>query len=366
MPLDTGARWTAEQRRNAATIVQVGQQLGIGPYGIKIALATALQESGLRNLDYGDRDSLGLFQQRPSQGWGTPQQVRDPAYAAKKFYSGLQGVKGWENMPLSRAAQAVQRSAYPDAYAKWEGAAGALLTDSSGTTLPKATTAPTGIGNTRAPGSSLSASQGQGVVPLVPDLTGAQEDTQGLVEATPGIEAGTAPGIEAGDKQPALSPSADQVMEATFGDPNMGRAQPNIAVPALPGGSRGSSGGSKAGSLLVRDAVRYVGTPYSWGGTDLSKGVDCSGFVQSVFKRFGVSLPRYSFQQAATGQRVPLENAEPGDLIAWDDNKRNAGADHVAIYLGGGQIVEAPQPGMAVRVRHLGDNEGAWAQRVLS
>jgi murein DD-endopeptidase MepM/ murein hydrolase activator NlpD len=91
-----------------------------------------MQESSLRNLPGGDRDSVGLFQQRPSQGWGTPAQLADPAYAAGKFYSALAAVPGWQAMPLTQAAQAVQRSAHPDAYAKWETDAGALVTEVTG------------------------------------------------------------------------------------------------------------------------------------------------------------------------------------------------------------------------------------------
>jgi hypothetical protein len=83
-----------------------------------IALATAIQESGLRNLPYGDRDSLGVFQQRSSQGWGTPAQILDPTYAASRFYRALLAVPGWQSLPLTVAANAVQRSAYPRAYAE--------------------------------------------------------------------------------------------------------------------------------------------------------------------------------------------------------------------------------------------------------
>ena len=85
-----------------------------------IALATAMQESGLRNIDHGDRDSLGLFQQRPSQGWGTEQQILDPVYSAGKFYEHLVKVPGYSRLPLTVAAQRVQRSGYPQAYAKHE------------------------------------------------------------------------------------------------------------------------------------------------------------------------------------------------------------------------------------------------------
>ena len=82
-----------------------------------VALAAALQESNLLNLPYGDRDSLGLFQQRPSQGWGTAAQILDPAYAASAFYARLVDVPGWESLPVTQAAQLVQSSADPGAYA---------------------------------------------------------------------------------------------------------------------------------------------------------------------------------------------------------------------------------------------------------
>jgi murein DD-endopeptidase MepM/ murein hydrolase activator NlpD len=120
--------WDGEQVANAAVIVATGVQLGVPGRGWIIAVATAMQESTLRNLPGGDRDSVGLFQQRPSQGWGTPAQLRDPVYAAGKFYAKLLTISGWQSMPLTEAAQAVQTSAYPDAYAKWEGSATELVT----------------------------------------------------------------------------------------------------------------------------------------------------------------------------------------------------------------------------------------------
>ncbi|MCY7342835.1 MAG: hypothetical protein LH603_13605 [Pseudonocardia sp.] len=118
-----------EQRTNAAVIVATGRDMGVPGRGLWVALATALQESGLRNLDYGDRDSLGLFQQRPSQGWGSPAQVRDPRYAATQFYQRLVVIPDWALMPLWQAAQAVQRSGFPLAYAKWEQTAADLLAE---------------------------------------------------------------------------------------------------------------------------------------------------------------------------------------------------------------------------------------------
>jgi hypothetical protein len=119
----SGVTLTGEQLANARTIAQVAWDRGLPERAVVIALATAMQESHLRNLDHGDRDSLGLFQQRPSQGWGTPEQVQDPVYAAGKFYDHLVAYPGWDTGRLTDIAQGVQRSAYPEAYQKHEGMA---------------------------------------------------------------------------------------------------------------------------------------------------------------------------------------------------------------------------------------------------
>ncbi len=115
---------SAEQVANAATVVEVGKQQGVPPRGWVIAMATALQESKLKNLTHrgavNDFDSVGMFQQRPSQGWGTQLQILDPHYSAMRFYRKLLTVPDWQGMQLTQAAQAVQRSAFPGAYAKWE------------------------------------------------------------------------------------------------------------------------------------------------------------------------------------------------------------------------------------------------------
>ncbi|GIG92782.1 hypothetical protein [Plantactinospora endophytica] len=109
----------AEQMANAATIAAVGIRRKMPERAVVVALATAFQESRLRNLPDGDRDSIGLFQQRPSQGWGKPEQIRDPRYAATKFYNALKKVRGWEQMEVTVAAQRVQKSAFPNAYQQW-------------------------------------------------------------------------------------------------------------------------------------------------------------------------------------------------------------------------------------------------------
>jgi hypothetical protein len=108
-----------EQMANAATIAAVGIRRKIPTQGIVIALATAMQESKLQNLGGGDRDSIGLFQQRPSMGWGSEEQISDPRYATGKFYDALLKVKNWQQKRVTDAAQAVQKSAYGEAYERW-------------------------------------------------------------------------------------------------------------------------------------------------------------------------------------------------------------------------------------------------------
>ena len=120
------------QAANAALIAAVASSMGLSPRAVTIGLATAMQESKLRNIDYGDRDSLGLFQQRPSQGWGTPDQVQDPIYAAKRFFQALAELPDFEAMSITEAAQAVQRSAYPEAYAQHEAAARSFASSLTG------------------------------------------------------------------------------------------------------------------------------------------------------------------------------------------------------------------------------------------
>ncbi len=114
------------QAVNATTIAAVGKRLGMPDHAVTVALAAALQESGLRNLPGGDRDSVGLFQQRPSQGWGSASELLRPAFAAAAFYRALAKVPDWSALSVTDAAQRVQRSGAPNAYARWEPDARAL------------------------------------------------------------------------------------------------------------------------------------------------------------------------------------------------------------------------------------------------
>jgi hypothetical protein len=120
MALGRSATFTPEQSANAATITAIALKRGLPARAATIANATAIVESKLRNLKFGDRDSLGLFQQRPSQGWGTEEQILDPVYATNKFYDALIKVNGYQSMEITKVAQAVQKSGFPQAYADHE------------------------------------------------------------------------------------------------------------------------------------------------------------------------------------------------------------------------------------------------------
>ena len=252
---DTAATLSAEQRQNATTIIGVAKQKGAPPRAWLVALATAMQESTLRNINHGDRDSLGLFQQRPSQGWGSPAQVLDPVYSTTIFLDKLLQVPNWDRLPVTVAAQTVQRSAFPDAYAKWEGLAAELVSQLAGVADP------TGCG-------------------------------------------------------------------------------PNTAT--LPAGAAGNA---------IRFALAEVGKPYVWGATGPNT-YDCSGLMLRAFQAAGIDLPRVSWQQFKAGGHVPVKQAQPGDLLFYaTDPNDPATIHHVMLYMGDGQMVEAPYSGESVRVR---------------
>lgn len=127
---------------------------------------------------------------------------------------------------------------------------------------------------------------------------------------------------------------------------------------AFPDGTSNFSGYNETGGgreAVIKYAQTMLGTPYKWGGTTPGKGLDCSGFVQAVWKKFGVNLPRVSFEQAAAGTRTDLKNLLPGDLVAFGDD-----VHHIAIYMGNDTIIEAPKTGYNVRIRAINPSEHAW------
>jgi cell wall-associated NlpC family hydrolase len=215
----------AEQRAIVEQIVAIGKQRGLPPRAWQIAIQAGMTESRLHNLHYGDRDSLGIFQMRPSQGWGTVAQVTDPVYEINKFYDVLVRVPGWETQRPGDSAQDIERSAFPARYHQWE----------------------------------------------------------------------------------------------------------PLAVNAI-----GAVGGDV--------------TP--------SNAYDCSGLMLRAYESAGITLPRVARQQYWAGARLPVRQAQPGDLLFWGYDTSNPDSiHHVAMYLGNGRMVEAANQTVPLRQRAVSFNE---------
>jgi hypothetical protein len=350
--------WSQEQLSNAAVIAKVGRQLGASARDIQIAIMAAIVESGLRNLNYGDRDSIGMFQQRDA--WGSRAARLDPYSSARMFFlggnAGQRGLLDFANrdqMGMGQAAQAVQVSAFPDRYDQHKSEAAGLLGKIGGIDVPQQGT----LGDTADMDGLLDVSKLEALeIPEAPSVT----EVNGIGEVT-ADEAGIG---EMKFEDPAQTNGLLDTPK--FGqptvDPMKSLHMPTLEDLKIPGVSLpgNDSGGGNPG--LIGFAKKFLGTPYVWGGTSPT-GFDCSGFTQYVFKKFGVSLPRISADQGRAGRAVAGKDMRPGDLVFWDNSSRNNGADHVGIYIGNGMFINAPRPGGAVEISHLyGDY---WARRVL-
>ncbi|CAM00918.1 NlpC/P60 family protein [Saccharopolyspora erythraea NRRL 2338] len=238
-------------------IIEIGKQRNLPPRAWQIAIQAGKTESNLTNVNYGDRDSLGIFQMRPSMGWGSVSQVTDIDYSINKFYDVLLAVPDWEEMRPGTAAQRVERSAYPLRYHRWEPMAAHLVS------------------------------------------------VEGQVEGFSGCENMPSAGVLAGQ---AISFADDQ-----------------------------------------------IGKPYVWGAAGPSA-FDCSGLTQMAWKAAGVTIPKHSqAQYHEGGQKVPLSQAQPGDLVFWGYGRDPDSVHHVALYLGDNEILHAPQPGENVERTKMWD-----------
>ncbi|MFJ9033642.1 C40 family peptidase [Streptomyces sp. NPDC102274] len=302
-----GLTLPAEQIPNAQTIVATGISLDVPQRGQIIALATAMQESRLRNLGSGDRDSLGLFQQRPSQGWGTAQQIRDPLYASEKFYRTLLTVPGWQQLTVTQAAQAVQKSGFPDAYAQWENLATAL-----------------------------------------------QKAIAATFPTKPGEDAGTEPGT-------GISGCAPGEDGSGFGRIPEGTVPKGYTIP--------KNAPAKARSA-INWAMHQLGTLYQWGGSctnahgpDPMGRCDCSSLMQQAYAHAGITLTRTTYTQINEGTAVSPKSLQPGDLIFSRGSA--ARPEHVGMYMGSGLVIEAPRTSKPVRITPIKDWDVLAARRVL-
>lgn len=221
---DAGTEWYLEpdQADTAALLSATSLRRGMPARAATIAIATGLQESKLRNIDYGDRDSVGIFQQRPSQGWGSVEQILDPVYSTNTFYDALQEVDGYQDMEITVAAQTVQRSGFPEAYAQHEPRSRAwasVLTGWSPAALTCTLPEPDGVGDPAAVVARLDRDFG-GLATAVDEDGALTIDTTGLAGAQP-PRAGWAVAhwavAVAGTLQVEQVRHADQVWDRTAG-----------------------------------------------------------------------------------------------------------------------------------------------------
>lgn len=273
-----GRVWSAEQMNNAQTITRVTQSRQLPRHAAVVAAATAIAESGLANVHYGDRDSLGLFQQRPSQGWGSPEDVLNPAAATRKFLDHLIAIPNWPSLPPGVAEQLVQRSAHPERYAPQEGPAAVLV--------------------------------GQfwvGPDNPVPPVGGARAQLVAVTLTGCGNQ---------GNSNIPLDPA---------------RLPPNFELPTDP-----------RQRIAVSYALAQVGKSYVWGAKgpnafDCSGLVQAAWAAAGVAISAGTTSQVHDGTPVAS-----LHQAQPGDLLfipGSNGTARNPG--HVGLYAGGGIVVDA-------------------------
>lgn len=310
---------------NAQVVVAVGEKMHIPPQGIVVALATALAESNLKNYandgtgqlrgdqqniasslqlphDAVGRDhgSLGIMQQQ-YPWWGTIQELMTPSIAARKFYEALQKVNNWQNLPVTVAAQTVQGSAFPDAYAAQEPRARALYAS----------------------------------------YRGAGGATDPDEAAAAGLGANPPPSERTSSDSAEVNTDICTVLRVNVQQRKQQEANPVVQS-------------SEAGVRAVRAAQAQIGLPYVWGGGAFDGptggGFDCSGLTRyAIFQASGKKLGRTTFDQIKEG--VPVEDLSkmlPGDLVLSNFSER--GPEHVQLYAGGGQVVEAQTTGVPIKM----------------
>ncbi|MBV9140318.1 MAG: C40 family peptidase [Pseudonocardiales bacterium] len=296
--------WSAEQMTNSQTITQVTQSRRLPRRAAVLAVATAIVESDLVNVRYGDRDSLGLFQQRPSQGWGGPVDILNPAVATGKFLDRLVAIPGWSFLLPGVAEQLVQRSARPERYAPQEVSAAELV----GTFW-------TGPDN-----------------PFLPPTGHLSTDQRATLAA---FTASTGCGDQGGSTIRLDSQ----------------RLLPGFALPADP-----------RQRAAVSYALAQVGKPYVWGAKG-PEAFDCSGLVQAAWAAAGVAISAGTTSQVHDGTPVAsLRQVQPGDLLFTPGRGTARYPGHVGLYAGAGIVVNAYDEHHGVILESL----SAWAPHLVA
>lgn len=187
-----------------------------------------------------------------------------------------------------------------------------------------------------------------------------------FIDISEQLAAPTSPGLESADSDPVDPSTPFDVASGMMAPGVMQTMDPNFtALPSPDEELLKVPDSSKTREAVIQFALEKIGMNYVWGGeSDREGGYDCSGLLFYAFKKAGIDMPRVSYTQAARGQTVKIKDLQPGDLVAWENNPDQPGADHIALYLGDGWILEAPKAGLQVRKRKLGANEGAWGVKL--
>ena len=308
-----GRVWSAEQMTNAQTIVARAAALGLPKRAAVIAMSTGIVETDLTNLDHGDKDSLGLFQQRPSKGWGSPAQILNPRASTDAFYDRLVTVPNWQSKPAGVAADLVQSSAHPERYAPQEATAAALVDRFwQGPDLPPSA-APGTVTNPKAPTS-----------PGAPHLPGSRFRGPGRRWHRPAPTTAS----------PTCRPS---------GPLDRSALPPGFTLPADPEQQR-----------AVAFALAQVGKRYVFGakGPDT---FDCSGLMQAAWAAAGVGISAGTLAQIHDGVAVAgLADLAPGDLLFTPGSLGTpTNPRHVGMYAGHDTVIEAHSTKTGVIVQPL-------------
>ena len=288
---------------------------------VRRALLSAMAvESNFRNVNYGDRDSLGVLQQRPSQGWGAPgnprQDINQFLSRARAANRGFKGTAG-------ALAQSVQRSAFPERYDQRMGQVNELL-GRSPTSVPHPT---------RAVGTGFSVPQQTGgsrinAQALAQSILGGQKASEAVLEQVQAIDFNSVPRLPKFAAETKARQYGGTVQDFGGGD------HPNPKI---------------AQALAV--AKQQIGKPYVWGATNPKVGFDCSGLIEYAFETAGIKTPGRltTGPMAKMGKKIGWKNVQPGDWIVRD----SGGSGHVVMYVGNGQVIAAPRTGEVIQYQPL-------------
>ncbi|MGW3347872.1 C40 family peptidase [Nonomuraea rubra] len=348
---------TSKHAANARIIIDTAKDLGLPHRAAVIALATALQESSLNNDTVGDHGhAFGLFQQHPEYGWGTRAQVTNQRHATQTFFSRLKKIRDWEAKPLTAVAQAIQRSAHPNAYAKHEIHAerliAALTARSAKPQPPRASD--DGLKLSKRDEQAVRASLELATALGVPRATFVA-DVQHALDA--GKLTSVLRGVKTTDTGQLAEKIVNSVAQRTCDDLSR---QINEALDPETLAALRTSG---RGGVALAAALKMIGVPYSWGGGGpdgpsygiehgaRTKGFDCSGLAEYAWAKAGVKIGGHTSTQWRAGIRVPRTQLKPGDLLFFaKDPKNPATIHHVVLNIDGKRYLHAPTTGSNVQI----------------